>query len=336
MIPRTIPTWQSLSWQEELSQLITSPKALLEHLQLDDALLPAAQEASKLFPLRTTLSFVQRIQPNTPEDPLLKQILPLHAETSSPSEYVSDPLEEHSANPVKGLIHKYHGRVLLIAASQCAINCRYCFRRHFDYENNTPSRQEWQQALDYIRSNTDIEEVILSGGDPLAISDKQCEWLLKTIAEMPHITRIRIHTRLPIVLPSRITDTLVNTLSRLPKPVVMVVHCNHAQEIDMSVQQVLHQLADAGITMLNQTVLLKGVNDSCEVLANLSKRLFEARVLPYYLHLLDKVSGAAHFNIEEKDAISLHNELLACLPGYLVPKLVQEVPDKPSKVPING
>ncbi|VUD51678.1 L-lysine 2,3-aminomutase [Thalassocella blandensis] len=335
MIPRTITTWQSLSWQEELSQLITDPETLLDLVQLDKTLLPQAKKAAELFPLRTTPSFARRIRPGDINDPLLRQILPIDQELHSPMEYSTDPLAEVHSTVAKGLIHKYEGRVLLVAASQCAINCRYCFRRHFDYAGNTPSRGEWQAALTYIQQNDSIEEVILSGGDPLAISDKQIQWLISEICQIPHITRLRIHTRLPIVLPSRMTSGLLDILSQHRLQSVLVVHCNHAQEIDEEVSNALQAIAQAGITLLNQTVLLRGINDDANSLTTLSKRLFSARALPYYLHLLDKVNGASHFNVEESDAIDLHRQLLASLPGYLVPKLVKEVPDKPSKVPIN-
>lgn len=335
MIPRTIATWQSLSWQEELSQLITDPKSLLDLLQLDESLLPQAKKAAEEFPLRTTQSFARRIEPGNIADPLLRQILPIEHELSSPAEFSFDPLAETRSTPAKGLIHKYEGRVLLIAASQCAINCRYCFRRHFDYAGNTPSRNEWKEALTYIQSDSSIEEVILSGGDPLALADKQLEWLINEINQIPHITRLRIHTRLPIVLPSRMTPTLLKVLAEQALPTVMVVHCNHAQEIDDEVLRALSNVSESGITLLNQTVLLKGVNDCADSLRDLSKRLFTAKALPYYLHILDKVKGAAHFYVNEADATALHRQLLNTLPGYLVPKLVKEVPDEPSKVPIN-
>lgn len=335
MIPRTIPTWQSLSWQEELSQLITDPKTLLDMLQIDEAHLGNALKANKLFPLRTTLSYIQRIQPNTLHDPLLRQILPIGEELTSPEGYSLDPLAEQQANPSKGVIHKYHGRVLLIAASQCAINCRYCFRRHFDYQENTPNRKEWQSALEYIRRDSSIDEVILSGGDPLAIADKQLHWLLSELEKIPHLSRLRIHSRMPIVLPSRISDEFISIIKNQRLHPVMVVHCNHPQELDAEVQNVLRLLAESGVTMLNQSVLLKGVNDDPETLIELSHCLFSCRTLPYYLHLLDKVTGAAHFDLPQTTAIALHKALLASLPGYLAPKLVKEVPDMPSKIPIN-
>lgn len=334
MIPRTIPTWQTKSWQEELSDLITQPEELFSLLNLPTELLPAAQKAHTLFPLRSTRAYVSRIQQNNPDDPLLKQILPLGEELIETPDFVDDPLEEEDFTPVPGLIHKYHGRVLLIAANQCAINCRYCFRRHFDYQQHALSRQQWQQALDYISNNKDVEEVILSGGDPLAVSDRQLSWLVAALAEIPHVERLRIHSRIPIVAPSRITEELLATLKDSGLLVSLVIHCNHPQEIDEEVAAALTALKNSGIILLNQSVVLKGVNDTPETLITLSKKLFQSGVLPYYLHLLDKVKGSSHFTVNEVDVLSLNRTLLANLPGYLVPKFVKEVPNAPSKVPI--
>lgn len=336
MIQRTIPTWQSLSWQEELSSLITDPAQLITQLELPESLLEQATLANSLFPLRATSSYVARIQKGDINDPLLRQILPIGAERSSPAGYSADPLEEEAFNPAPGVIHKYHGRLLLVSASQCAINCRYCFRRHFDYQANTPSRAQWQESLAYIRSNPSIDEVILSGGDPLAVSDKQLAWLVEQIESIPHVARLRIHSRLPIVLPNRITSDLVNCLKNSRLQCVMVVHSNHPNEIDQQVEKQLQQLRTAEITLLNQSVLLKGVNDSASCLVSLSKRLFQCGILPYYLHLLDKVAGASHFDVSGTQALALHKELLATLPGYLVPKLVREVPHATSKTPVYG
>ncbi len=335
MIPRTIPTWQSKSWQEELSSLITDPAELFSLLKLDSDLLPSAITSARLFPLRSTRSFVDRIQPGNIDDPLLRQILPLGAEEDeSNSEYSLDPLEEAEFTPIPGLIHKYAGRVLLVAANQCAINCRYCFRRHFDYQGNSPSREQWNDTFQYIQENNTIEEVILSGGDPLAISDKQLRWMVDQIEAIPHITRLRIHSRLPIVAPSRITPELSKILSSTRLSSVIVIHCNHPQEIDEEVTAALAVLKGSNCTLLNQSVLLKGVNDSEHALTELSLTLFRQGVLPYYLHLPDKVIGTSHFNVELKRARSLYQALLANLPGYLVPKLVKETPNAPSKVPI--
>ncbi len=334
MIPRTITTWQEKSWQDELSSLITTPEALFDMLELDPRLLSDARLAAKQFPFRTTLSYVSRVEKGNPQDPLLRQILPLGAELSSPEGYSNDPLGEKHTNPVPGIIHKYHGRALLIGTTQCAINCRYCFRRQFDYGANAPSRNQWLKSLDYLRNTPSIEEVILSGGDPLVSSDKQLEWLISELETIRTLRRLRIHSRLPIVLPSRITNELVRLLSSSRLTPVVVIHSNHANEIDESVGQALSQLRYAQITLLNQSVLLQGVNGNVNALKALSTRLFEYGVLPYYLHLLDKVQGAAHFAIENEQALGLYQSLLTQLPGYLVPKLVKEEAGKLSKTPI--
>jgi len=333
MIPRTIQTWHIKSWQEELSQLVRSPAELFERLNLDPSLLPAANKAAEAFPLRATHSYLARITPGDPQDPLLRQILPLGAELTSPEDYSRDPLHEREANPVPGLVHKYAGRVLLVASGACAINCRYCFRRHFPYAANTPSREDWQAALDYIRADPSLEEVILSGGDPLAVSDKQFAWLLQQLDAIPHVTRLRIHSRLPIVLPSRISPEWVAILrsSRLEK--VLVIHANHPQELDASVHEALQRLAAIGVLLLNQSVLLAGVNDDPAVLADLSRRLLSLGVLPYYLHLLDKVDGAAHFAVPDDKAEAIKQALMQKLPGYLVPRMVREVAGASSKTP---
>ncbi len=333
MIPRTIATWHIKSWQEELSQLVRSPQELITRLGLDPALLPAANLAAEAFPLRATESYLARIKPGDPNDPLLRQILPLGAELSSPVNYSRDPLHEREVNPVPGLVHKYSGRVLLVASGACAINCRYCFRRHFPYDANTPGREDWQAALDYIRTDASLEEVILSGGDPLAVSDKQFAWLLHQIDNIPHVTRLRIHSRLPIVLPSRISPEWVDILrtSRLEK--VLVIHANHPQELDTSVHEALGRLRDTGVLLLNQSVLLAGVNDEAQVLADLSRSLFSFGVLPYYLHLLDTVEGAAHFAVPDEKAEAIKHQLMQTLPGYLVPRVVREIAGAESKTP---
>ncbi len=325
MIQRTIPTWQELSWQEELQALITQPEDLIDYLQLDKSLLEAANKAHQLFPLRATMSFVSRIQKGDVNDPLLRQILPLEAELHTPRDYSGDPLDEQHFNQHKGIVHKYHGRVLVIAATHCAINCRYCFRREFDYSSNRLSRLDWHNVLDYIRQHSELSEVILSGGDPLGLPDSTLSWLLGSLADIAHVQRIRVHSRFPIILPSRITPELITIFTQTRLQPVWVIHCNHARELDASVKSALARAATAGITLLNQSVLLKGVNDNTPALKDLSERLFNHKVLPYYLHLLDKVSGASHFDLPEVHALSLYEELRSVLPGYLLPKLVREV-----------
>lgn len=334
MIHRTIPTWQSKTWQEELADLITRPEELLDLLNLDPALLPEAKRASQLFPLRVTRSFASRMRSGDPFDPLLRQVLPVGEELKPHAGFSADPLQETRFNPVSGIVHKYAGRVLLITSPQCAINCRYCFRRHFDYSSNSPSKKEWQEALNYIRHNDTIEEVILSGGDPLATSDRQLEWLLAQLNNIPHLTRLRIHSRLPVVLPSRVTGELVGFLRSSRLQSVMVVHANHPNEIDCDVRDGFARMKNAGITLLNQSVLLKGVNDSAPTLASLSKALFANGVLPYYVHMLDPVEGASGFIVDSSRSSAIYRELLTLLPGYLVPKLVKEEPGAASKTPM--
>ncbi|HEY7774563.1 MAG TPA: EF-P beta-lysylation protein EpmB [Marinagarivorans sp.] len=331
MIPRTQQPAYTPTWQDELKNLITCPKALFQALDLPLAQLPYAYQGDQLFQLRVTRPFLQRMKKGDLKDPLLMQVLPVHDETQSPHDYTEDPLAEHNHNPTQGVIHKYHGRVLLVAASQCAINCRYCFRRNFDYASNSPSRSQWQASLSYIREDSSINEVIFSGGDPLVLGDSQIAWLLGEIEAIPHITRVRIHSRLPIVLPQRITPALLERLQHSRLNAVMVVHSNHPNEIDDDVCAALARIKDAGITLLNQSVLLAGINDNSETLINLSERLFDAGALPYYLHLMDKAKGTAHFDLPEAQAIAIHQQMQAHLPGFLVPKLVREIPHKPHK-----
>jgi EF-P beta-lysylation protein EpmB len=324
------------SWQHELNHLVTDPRELIESLQLGEQWLAPAIAAAKAFPLRATQSYVDRIEPGQPDDPLLRQILPLHAELQENENYSVDPLGEQQANKAPGLIHKYHGRVLLVFAPQCAINCRYCFRRHFDYKGNTPSRQQWQQAIEYIRQNQSIDEVILSGGDPLVVADKHLSWLIDELNGILHVQRLRIHSRLPVVLPQRITPELLALLKNSRLDCVMVIHCNHPQELSGEVVDTLQTMRDQGLALLNQSVLLRGVNNDSRTLIKLSKQLFTVGVLPYYLHTLDKIAGAAHFDLSDQEIKNLYRSLLKKLPGYLVPKLVKEVQGKLYKLPVSS
>lgn len=334
MIHRTAPTWHTESWQEALKNLIRTPQELFELLELDASDLPAALQACRDFELRVPRSFAARMERGNPKDPLLQQVLPSASELLAAPGYSQDPLGEAAANPRPGLIHKYKGRVLLVVTGSCAINCRYCFRRHFPYGDNRPSRASWRQVLEYIARDETIHEVIFSGGDPLSAPDTTLAWLTGQLAEIPHVTRLRVHSRLPIVVPSRITAECLDWLASDRFNNVLVVHANHANEIDAGVAAALRQLQSAGVTLLNQTVLLRGINDSVESLKALSERLFHCGVLPYYLHLLDKVQGAAHFDVPVDRARSLHRALRESLSGYLVPKLVQEIAGQASKTPI--
>jgi EF-P beta-lysylation protein EpmB len=327
-------TKQKQIWQQALSHMITEPAELFDLLALDTAYLEKANAAVKMFPLKVTHSYLNRIEKNNLQDPLLKQILPLGAELQEVAGYVTDPLGEQQVNPVAGLLHKYEGRVLVTLTSACAIHCRYCFRRHFPYADNNPGRAGWQKILAYVAHDTSIEEIILSGGDPLSVSDELLAQFMTQVMQISHIKTLRIHTRLPIVLPQRVTSLLCDLLAETPLQVVMVVHCNHAQEIDSEVKAALFALKQAGVHLLNQSVLLKGVNDDAETLMTLSKTLFAAGVLPYYLHQLDKVAGAAHFAVDEAHARQLHQTITSKLSGYLVPKFVYERSGAPSKLPV--
>ncbi|WP_066960692.1 EF-P beta-lysylation protein EpmB [Microbulbifer sp. Q7] len=321
-------------WQDEMADLVTDPQELLDALQLAPAQLPQLTAASALFQLRVPRPYLKRIRPGDPQDPLLLQVLPSAAELQPNPGFSDDPLEEANANPVPGVVHKYRGRLLLITAGQCAVNCRYCFRRAFPYSDNHLNRHQWQQALDYIRSQQDLREVILSGGDPLVMSDKQLGWLAAELQHIPHLDKLRIHTRLPVVAPSRINQELLDWFSGSRLKPVLVLHCNHANEIDGEVRNALGRLRAAGVTLLNQSVLLKGVNDTAQSLADLSETLFAAGVLPYYLHQLDRVQGAAHFEVSDDRARDLVDQLRHRLPGYLVPRLVREIPAEKSKTPL--
>ncbi|HLF66229.1 MAG TPA: EF-P beta-lysylation protein EpmB [Gammaproteobacteria bacterium] len=318
------------SWQIALKNVVRDPKVLLERLELNETWLEAAQNAARLFPLRVSESFVSRMNKQDPDDPLLRQVLPLQQEMLEVEGYTADPLFEQSKNPVPGLLHKFKGRVLLTVTSACAVHCRYCFRRDFPYQANNPGKLEWQQAFDYIAQDQSIHEVILSGGDPLSLDDDYLAWFLQQLSAITHVNIIRIHTRFPIMIPERVTPEFIQALTSTRLKPVMVIHCNHPQEIDDAVHAAM-QRASRHMTLLNQSVLLQGVNDDAQTLIQLSEKLFAADVLPYYIHQLDPVRGAMHFNVEDLRAKMLHQEMTARLPGYLVPKLVREVPGLAAK-----
>ena len=321
------------NWQTQLSEAITSVDELLALLKLES--LRSEVYVPKHFELRVPRAFVAKMTVGDREDPLLKQVLPNQQEQIKVTGYVADPLGENDQNPVKGLLHKYQSRVLLTITGACAIHCRYCFRQHFDYSANMPTADAKEHIIDYITANPDINEVILSGGDPLNVTNRRLFLWLDTLEAIPQLTTIRLHTRLPLVIPARLDDALLERLSQSRCQIVMVIHCNHANEIDVLTAEYLQRAKAAGITLLNQAVLLKGINDSVEAQTQLSQRLFTSGVLPYYLHVLDKVAGAAHFDSDERSSIELYWLLLAALPGYLVPKLVRELPSRPFKVPID-
>jgi EF-P beta-lysylation protein EpmB len=332
-VPSTGPLLQSLpSWQQQLREIITSRDELLAALGLSVAQVGESGGACGDFPLKVPRSFVQRMRYGDPRDPLFLQVLSTSQEMLDTPGYTSDPVGEGSAIARRGIVHKYRGRVLLIVSGGCAVHCRYCFRRQFPYAENQNSRQQWHEALDYIREDPTIEEVILSGGDPLVATDDQLRQLVEEIAAIQHVRRLRIHSRLPVVIPQRVNNALLDAITHTQLQTVMVIHSNHAREIDTSVATALGALRRHGIVTLNQAVLLAGINDDLESQLALCQQLFAAGALPYYLHLLDKVQGAAHFDVPESRARALLAELSARLPGYLVPKLVREVHGARSKV----
>lgn len=334
LIQTLAPQTEPRSWKKTLAESVTDPAELLELLELPQSLLSGAVLGNQLFSMRIPRPFIDRMEKGNQYDPLLRQVLPLTEESETVAGYSLDPLSEQTQNPATGIIHKYQNRLLLIVSGACAVNCRFCFRRHFPYGDNQLGRESWKEAIEYIRTQKSIHEVILSGGDPLASTDSRLSKMVDELSKIPHVKTLRIHTRLPVVIPERITDELINWFSGSRLKPVMVIHCNHANEIDQSVREALQRLRAAGVTLLNQTVLLKGINDSVEALSDLSHALFNADVMPYYLHLLDPVQGAAHFDIKEEHAIELVNGLLKTCPGYLVPKLVREVAGEKSKTPI--
>lgn len=322
------------SWQQQLSDLITDPAELLDCLQLQLGQLDDALRAAMAFPLRVPRGFVGRMRIGDPHDPLLRQVLPVAEELLASPGYSDDPLAEAQHNPVPGLIHKYHGRVLLVVTSACAIHCRYCFRREFDYNSNRQSSSQWQAGFDYIAAHDDIREVILSGGDPLAASDTMLQRLCERLADIPHVDTLRIHTRLPVVIPDRIETRPLPWLDRQRFRSVVVVHANHARELDHATSQAFARLRDSGLHLLNQSVLLSGVNDNTEALEALSRELFKQQVMPYYLHLPDRTTGTAHFAVSAAEAKQIHDSLAKRVPGYLLPKLVYEKPGAASKLPV--
>ena len=318
-------------WQEVLSQAIDDSAELLKLLELDPALLEGAEKAACEFKLWVPHTYVARMQRGDINDPLLKQVLPIQAELEHHPAFSMDPLGEKPKNQQAGVIHKYRDRLLFIVSNTCAVNCRFCFRRHFPYDENRLNRQQWEAALEYVRQDKEVSEVIFSGGDPLALNDKRLSWLAHELAGIPHIQRLRIHTRFPIMIPQRITTEMLDWFAGTRLQPIMVSHCNHVNEIDSAVIEAFGNLKKADVTLLNQTVLLKGINDSVDSLEALSRKLFRHGVMPYYLHLLDKIQGAAHFDTEQAAAQRLVGKLASRCSGYLVPKLVREIAGIPSK-----
>lgn len=311
-------------WQKILAQGFSSAGELLDFLHLPRTLADPSAEHS--FKMRVPRGFAERMQQGNPLDPLLLQVLAVGAEMQVTAGYSDDPLHESVVNPVPGVIHKYLSRVLLTLTGACAIHCRYCFRRHFPYDDNNPGRDGWDAALDYIQKDARINEVILSGGDPLLAKDAVLAELLNQLSQIPHIRTVRIHTRIPVVLPERIDEGLLACLASTRLNKVIVLHCNHPQELNQQTADALQALRQVGCHLLNQSVYLTGVNNRADILVSLSEALFASGVLPYYLHVLDKVHGAAHFDAPMDDIHAVFADMQRLLPGYLVPRLARETP----------
>jgi EF-P beta-lysylation protein EpmB len=326
---------ESERWQRDLADAVTDPAELLHLLDLDHTQMPQIQMAGASFPLRVTRYFVSLMRTGDPGDPLLNQVLPLAREEIPVTGYFDDPVDDMAASRQHGILKKYQGRALMVTTGACAIHCRYCFRRHYPYSAESVLRH-WKSAMETLRDLPDTTELILSGGDPLSLSDARLEDLLAEADRLPNLQRLRIHTRLPVVLPRRITEQFTKLLSRSRLQMVLVIHANHPHEVTLELGRALARLAAAGVTLLNQSVLLKSINDDADTLASLSESLFGIGVMPYYLHLLDPVAGAAHFDVPLARAAGLMGELRERLPGYLVPRMVRELPGAPYKTPISG
>ncbi|MSR13785.1 MAG: EF-P beta-lysylation protein EpmB [Gammaproteobacteria bacterium] len=332
MIARSLANAVPLNWMDELSQAYSHPLDLLRDLALDPAEVDFAPAATELFKFRVTRAYARRMRGGDPRDPLLLQVLPRTRELHAVEGFTADPVGDYSATREPGLLQKYAGRALLVVTGGCAIHCRYCFRREFPYQGAVGSTT-LAAALDSIAGDQTLTEVILSGGDPLTLRDARLFELLRSLAALPHLRRIRIHTRVPLVLPSRVTEPLLTALKASRLPIVMVLHINHPQEIDEEVAAACAALSAANVSLLNQSVLLRGINDNLEFLVGLSERLFDLRILPYYMHLLDRVHGSSEFEVDERTARDLQAGMLARLPGYLVPRFVREIPGETSKTP---
>jgi EF-P beta-lysylation protein EpmB len=321
-------------WRRLLAEAIRDPDELWRALELPPAALPAARASAKLFPLLVPRGFAALMRRGDLADPLLRQVVPLADEAEAPPGFVADPLGESSCSPTPGLLRKYRGRALLVATGACAVHCRYCFRRHFPYDELPRGRRWWEPALAELAADPESRELILSGGDPLTLPDAQLAELAAAAARIPQLTRLRVHTRLPVVLPERVDAALCRWLVSTRLSPVVVIHANHARELSPAVVEACRRLREAGVQLLNQSVLLRGVNDDEGTLAELSERLFAAGVLPYYLHALDRVVGAAHFLVDDRRAAELARALAARLPGYLVPRMVREEPGADNKTPL--
>jgi len=324
---------QAADWKAELKQAFRRPADLLAYLGIDSRFRTCGDASADQFSMLVPRHYANRMVRGDPRDPLLAQVLPHDTELLPQPGFSDDPVDDNGSYIAQGLLQKYRGRALVLATSACAVHCRYCFRRHFGPSASTATSRYWPQVIDQLSRDSSIREVILSGGDPLILDDDELTIRMGALARVPHLRRLRVHTRLPVVLPSRITGRLTELLATTRLRAVMVLHVNHPNEIDDDLASALRPLRECGIALLNQAVLLKGVNDSPQALIALSERLFDIGVLPYYLHLLDRVRGAAHFELEESSVFPLYGVLQAELPGYLLPRLVREIPGAGFKVP---
>ncbi len=331
MIPAHPFPAQSVRWQSLWRDAFRDPRELLGFLGLDAECGRISEAAAMAFPMRVPRGFAAKMRHGDPADPLLRQVLPLVDEERVVPGFTQDAVGDTAARAGRGLLHKYSGRALLVATGSCAVHCRYCFRRHFPYGEETAAADGWRDALDYLARNPDVDEVLLSGGDPLSLATSKLKELTQGLRALPQVRRLRLHTRLPIVLPERVDAELVDWLAGLPWPVAIVVHANHGNELGPDVAAACAQLAGAGARLLNQSVLLRGVNDDVGTLADLSAGLFDIGVLPYYLHQLDRVAGTAHFEVDNGRARELLAQLHRRLPGYLLPRLVREIAGEPGK-----
>ncbi|GAA0427103.1 EF-P beta-lysylation protein EpmB [Cocleimonas flava] len=326
------------NWRTVLKKAFKDPLELLEFLGLDRAEYLDKVKTDSRFKMLVPLSYAEKMQKGDWNDPLLQQVLPINQENIETRGFVNDPIGDLQAEASSGLLHKYQGRVLLVTTGACPVHCRYCFRREFPYADSSPDKKQWQNTLDYIQGDNSIHEVIFSGGDPLMLSDDRLQKMCIEIAAIPHVKTLRFHTRVPVFLPERINQSLrkmftaLSAVQEIQK--VMVIHINHANEIDEHVSRALSDLRKDGFILLNQSVLLKGVNDDVATLSELSHKLMANHVLPYYLHQLDRIQGAAHFEVERDRSIRLVEGLRNHLPGYLVPRLVEDISGERSKLPI--
>ena len=325
---------QNKAWRNALADAVRDPLTLCRALDLAPEALQLSSTAAKQFPLRVPWEFIRRMRRGDPNDPLLRQVLPIAPEESLAPGFIADPVGDGEATVASGILRKYRGRALLMTSPACAIHCRYCFRRHFPYAEHSGIQRDWPDALAPIVADPSIDEVILSGGDPLSLPDNQLSPLIDALDAIPHLRRLRIHSRYPIVIPQRVDDALGAWLERTRLTTVMVIHCNHPNEIDQQVRAALTRLRTMNVSLLNQAVLLGGVNDDADTLVRLSESLMDSGVLPYYLHMLDRVAGAAHFEVDDAKALALVDTVRQRLPGYLVPKLVRETTGQPYKTPL--